>query len=71
VESDYEKIAKVEELKIQPSWDIVDTPINSVVLKGIRRWNISVQPGERGKLSASFTIRIPSDKMLVGGNRRI
>jgi hypothetical protein len=71
VETDYEKIAKVEELKVQPPWDIVDTPINSVVLKGIRRWKVSVQPGERAKLSASFTIRIPSDKMLVGGNRRI
>jgi Domain of unknown function (DUF4139) len=71
VETDYEKIAKVEELKIQPPWDIVDTPINSVVLKGIRRWKVSVSPGERAKLSASFTIRIPSDKMLDGGNRRI
>jgi hypothetical protein len=71
VDSDYEKTAKVEELKIQPPWDIVDTPINSIMLKGIRRWKISVQPGEREKLSASFTIRIPSDKMLVGGNRRI
>lgn len=65
-----EKDLKVEEVAVAPAWEKVETPIDDQVLKGARRWRVTVQPGQSMKLTAQYAIRMPSDRMLNGGNRR-
>ncbi len=69
VDSD-EKDLKVEELASTPPWEKVEGPVDGVIVKGARRWRVTVPPGGSLKLTAQFAIRMPADKMLVGGNRR-
>jgi len=65
-----EKDLKVEETASTPPWEKVEGPVDGVVVKGARRWRVIVPPGQSLKLIAQFAIRMPTDKMLVGGNRR-
>lgn len=65
-----EKDIKVEEAEVKPGWEKTDGPVDGVVTTGLRRWRVTVPPGGRSTLSASVLVRIPADKMLVGGNRR-
>jgi hypothetical protein len=66
-----EKDVKVEEPQVTPPWERLDKPIDGEsVVRGARRWRVTVPGGQSMKLSAQFTIRIPSDRMVVGGNRR-
>lgn len=65
-----EKDLKVEEAEVTPKWEVVDKPVDGRVVKGARRWRVTVPPGQSVKLTAQFVIRMPGDKMLVGGNRR-
>lgn len=65
-----EKDLKVEEAEVTPRWDVVDKPVDGQVVKGARRWRVTVPGGQSMKLTAQFVIRMPGDKMLVGGNRR-
>jgi hypothetical protein len=65
-----EKDLKVEELAASPPWERVDEPIDGSIVKGTRRWRVSVEPGQRQTLSAQYAIRLPADRMVVGGNRR-
>lgn len=65
-----DKDLKVEETAVVPPWEKIETPIDDELVRGARRWRVTVPPGQQQKLTASFAIRIPSDKMLVGGNRR-
>lgn len=65
-----EKDIKVEEAEIKPAWERVIGPIDGVVTEGLRRWRVTVPAGGRTTLTAQFLVRIPADKMLVGGNRR-
>lgn len=65
-----EKDVKVEEVKIEPSWEGVEGPLDGVITQGLKRWRVTVPAGQRLRLSAQYAIRIPADKMLVGGNRR-
>jgi hypothetical protein len=65
-----EKDLKVEDGECSPKWEPVDKPIDGVVVRGARRWRVTVPPGQAMKLTAQFVIRMPGDKMLVGGNRR-
>ncbi len=65
-----EKDLKVEELASTPPWEKVEGPVDGVIVKGARRWRVTVPPGGSLKLTAQFAIRMPADKMLVGGNRR-
>ncbi|MGV3622641.1 MAG: DUF4139 domain-containing protein, partial [Archangium sp.] len=65
-----DKDLKVEETSVVPPWEKVETPIDEELIRGARRWRVTVPPGQQQKLTASFAIRIPSDKMIVGGNRR-
>ncbi len=65
-----EKDLKVEELASTPPWEKVEGPVDGVIVKGARRWRVTVPPGASLKLTAQFAIRMPADKMLVGGNRR-
>lgn len=65
-----EKDIKVEEAEVKPPWETVSGPVDGVVTSGLRRWRVTVPAGGRLTLSAQFNVRIPADKMLVGGNRR-
>lgn len=65
-----EKDIKVEEAEVKPGWEKVVGPVDGVVTEGLRRWRVTVPPGGRMTLTAQFLVRIPADKMLVGGNRR-
>lgn len=65
-----EKDLKVEEVGSTPAWEKVEGPVDGVIVKGARRWRVTVPAGQTLKLNAQFAIRMPADKMLVGGNRR-
>jgi hypothetical protein len=61
---------KIEEGEVHPPWEKVDEPVDGAVVPGARRWRVPLGPRERATVSAQYTIRIPGDRMLVGGNRR-
>lgn len=66
-----EKDVKVEETLVRPPWETIESPLDGqAVVRGARRWVVTVPPGERLTLVAQYAIRMPSDRMLVGGNRR-
>jgi hypothetical protein len=65
-----EKDIKIEEQDVHPPWEVVDEPLDDVLVHGTRRWRITVPARQSAQLVAEFSIRIPADKMLVGGNRR-
>lgn len=65
-----EKDLKVEEAQTTPGWEKVEGPVDGEIINGARRWRVTVPPGQQMKLTAQFTIRMPADRMLVGGNRR-
>lgn len=68
---DSEKDVKVEETDVEPAWNPIDEPLDGeAVVHGARAWRVTLPPGKHQILRARFTIRIPSDRMLVGGNRR-
>jgi hypothetical protein len=71
VNPEHEKEVKVEETAVSPAWEVVKEPLDGgEVVRGARRWRLTVGAGETVKLKAQYAIRIPSDSMLVGGNRR-
>jgi hypothetical protein len=61
---------KIEEGEVHPPWEKVDEPVDGAVVPGARRWRVPLGPRERATVSAQYTIRIPGDRVLVGGNRR-
>jgi hypothetical protein len=65
-----EKDVKVEETQVTPGWERQEQPVDGQLTPGGRRWVVTVAPGQSTKLLAQYTIRIPADRMLVGGNRR-
>ncbi len=65
-----EKDLKVEETKLEPKWEVFEKVEEGRVVHGGRRWRVTVPPGQPMKLLAQYTIRMPADRMLVGGNRR-
>jgi hypothetical protein len=68
---DSEKDVKVEETFVEPAWQTIEEPLDGeAVVHGARVWRVTLPPGKHQVLHARFTIRIPSDRMLVGGNRR-
>lgn len=62
---------KIEELQVKPPWEKDEKVRDGVQTDGARRWQLQVGAGEKVTVSAQFSIKIPSDKMLVGGNRRV
>jgi hypothetical protein len=71
IDSDHEKTVKLEETQVQPDWESVDKPLDGeTVVHGARRWRVTVAPGEKRSLTAEYTLRIPSDRLVLGGNRR-
>ncbi|WNG39053.1 mucoidy inhibitor MuiA family protein [Archangium violaceum] len=65
-----EKDIKVEESEVQPAWSKRTLLPGETPVEGERAWKVTLQPGETQTLSATWAVRIPSSKMLVGGNRR-
>ncbi len=71
VDPEDEKDVKIEEPNVQPPWEKLEAPIDGEqIVRGARRWRVTVAAGQQLKLSAQYTIRLPSDRMVVGGNRR-
>ena len=65
-----EKDLKLEEHEAEPPWTAVDQPEDGVLVHGLRRWRLKVAPRAKARLLAKYTVRIPADRTLVGGNRR-
>ncbi|AKQ66618.1 Aspartate ammonia-lyase [Myxococcus hansupus] len=65
-----EKDIKVEEMEVAPVWQ-KRTPLpGEPKVEGERAWRVVLQPGEAQTLKATWTVKIPGNKMLGGGNRR-
>jgi hypothetical protein len=64
------KDVEIEETAGRPAWEKVDEPVDGVLVPGLRRWRVSLAAGQRLTLGAQYSVRIPADKVLVGGNRR-
>jgi hypothetical protein len=65
-----EKDIKLEETEIKPAWRPPETLPGDTPVDGERAWRVTVQPGEKQSLEAAWAVKIPSSKMLQGGNRR-
>jgi len=62
---------KVEEASVKPPWEKDEKIRDGVQTDGARRWLVTVGAGEKATVVAQFNIKMPSDKMLIGGNRRV
>ncbi|ABF88885.1 conserved hypothetical protein [Myxococcus xanthus DK 1622] len=65
-----EKDIKVEELEVAPLWQKRLPLPGEAKVEGERAWRVVLQPGEAQTLKATWTVKIPGNKMLGGGNRR-
>ncbi|MFL5355119.1 DUF4139 domain-containing protein [Archangium sp.] len=65
-----EKDIKLEECEVKPAWSKRSLLPGETPVEGERAWKVTLQPGETQALNATWAVRIPSNKMLVGGNRR-
>lgn len=64
------KDIKVEETEMKPAWSKPPLLPGEHPVQGERAWRVTLQPGEKQTLSATYVVRIPSNKMLGDGNRR-
>lgn len=65
-----EKDLKIEEMAATPPWVAVDEPEDGELVHGLRRWRVRVAARSKTKLVGGYHVRLPSDRALVGGNRR-
>jgi hypothetical protein len=65
-----EKDIKVEEAEIMPAWRAPEPLPGDSPVDGERAWRVTLQAGEKQSLEAAWVVKIPSSKMLQGGNRR-
>jgi uncharacterized protein (TIGR02231 family) len=65
-----EKDVKVEEQEVLPPWHKRPLLPEETPVEGERTWRVTLKPGEKQALNATWAVRIPSNKMLQGGNRR-
>jgi hypothetical protein len=65
-----EKDIKVEEAEVKPAWRPPSPLPGETPVDGERAWRVTLQAGEKQSLDATWVVRIPSSKMLQGGNRR-
>jgi len=65
-----EKDVKVEEQEVLPPWHKRPLLPEETPVEGERAWRVTLKPGEKQALNATWAVRIPSNKMLQGGNRR-
>jgi hypothetical protein len=68
VTRDGESDIEVVERSIEPPWE--DLKQEDPPLAGGRAWKVEVPAGGERKLQATFSIRIPQNHEIVGGNRR-
>ena len=69
--SSHEQI-KIDEGPVRPPWKPDPLPPGGTrATAGARSWQLTLGAGEKAQLSAQYTVRIPGDQMLVGGNRRV
>ena len=71
VPDDLEKDIKIEEASVSPTWSVLEPVPGEPAIAGARRWSLNVGAMERTVLKAQYVVRIPADKTLVGGNRRV
>jgi hypothetical protein len=65
-----EKDIKIEETEVKPAWR-APTPLpGETPVDGERAWRVTLKAGEKQSLDAAWVVKIPSSKMLQGGNRR-
>ncbi len=62
---------KIEETAVKPPWEKDEKVRENVQTDKTRRWQLNVAADEKATVVAQFSIKSPSDKMLVGGNRRM
>lgn len=62
---------KVEETASSPPWKKDVKLHGGVQAEGARVWRLTVPAGEKATLGAQYIVKLPGDKMLVGGNRRV
>ena len=65
-----EKDIKVEEAEVKPAWRTPAPLPGETPVEGERAWRVTLQAGEKQSLDATWVVKIPSSKMLQGGNRR-
>ena len=65
-----EKDIKVEEAEVRPPWRAPEVLPGDTPVDGERAWRVTLQAGEKQMLEAAWAVKIPSSKMLQGGNRR-
>jgi uncharacterized protein (TIGR02231 family) len=65
-----EKDVKVEEMETAPAWHKRTLLPGETPVEGERAWRVVVPAGGKQALNATWVVRIPSSKMLQGGNRR-
>ena len=58
---------QIRNIDAQPNWNL---SIPKTDPEGTRGWACSLEQGQRKEFSFSYVISIPTDKELVGGNRR-
>ena len=62
---------KVDEAQVDPPWKPDDKVRDRQVAKGARSWQVNLAAGAKAALNARYVIKLPSAKVLVGGNRRV
>ena len=66
-----QKDIAIQESAVQPPWEpLKEVEGGIATATGGRRWRVEVPAHGKTQLRATYSVRIPSDRMLVGGNRR-
>ena len=60
----------VEETAVEPAWEAYNQAERGAVVRGGRRWTISIEPQGKAILKAQYEVKIYANNELVGGNRR-
>ncbi|RKI08418.1 DUF4139 domain-containing protein, partial [Corallococcus praedator] len=65
-----QKDIKVEETEVVPPWHKPLPIPGEAAVEGERVWRVSIPAGEKRSLKATWVVKLPASKMLLGGNRR-
>ena len=69
----YDKDVRVDEHEAVPPWTAATGPEpgqEEEYVRGLRTWEVALEPGATATLSGGYEIRVPAGKAVVGGNRR-
>jgi hypothetical protein len=69
----HDKDVRVDEHEAVPPWTAATAPEpgqEELYVKGVRTWEVALEPGADATLTGGYTIRLPAGKAVVGGNRR-